>query len=68
MRIREQEESAKLGGYEFELLRLPNGQPPREACLQLSAEFFADGDEEQVAGVHGTNGNQKHALLIVGDG
>jgi LmbE family N-acetylglucosaminyl deacetylase len=41
MRLKEQQESARLGGYEFELLKLPNGQPPREACLQLSIEFQA---------------------------
>jgi LmbE family N-acetylglucosaminyl deacetylase len=41
IRLREQEASARLGGYEFELLRLPNGQPPREACLQVSAELLA---------------------------
>ena len=41
LRIREQQEAAYVGGYEFELLRLPNGQPPREACLQVSAKFLA---------------------------
>ena len=41
MRLREQEASARLGGYEFERLRLPNGEPPREACLQLSTELLA---------------------------
>src|SRR5438874_2323705 len=41
MRLREQEASARLGGYEFELLRLPNGEPPREACLQVTPEFLA---------------------------
>jgi LmbE family N-acetylglucosaminyl deacetylase len=41
LRIREQQESAKIGGYEFEMLRLPNGHPPREACLQVSTEFLA---------------------------
>ena len=41
VRLKEQQESARLGGYEFELLKLPNGQPPREACLQLSVEFQA---------------------------
>ena len=29
LRIREQKASAKMGQYEFELLRLPNGQVPR---------------------------------------
>ena len=41
MRLKEQQESAKLGGYEFELLKLPNGQVPREACLQRTVEFQA---------------------------
>lgn len=41
MRLKEQQESARLGGYEFELLKLPNHQVPREACLQLGVEFQA---------------------------
>ena len=41
MRLLEQTESARVGGYEFELLRLPNGQAPREACLQVSTELLA---------------------------
>ena len=41
LRIREQEASAGVGGYEFELLHLPNGQVPREACLQVSTELLA---------------------------
>jgi LmbE family N-acetylglucosaminyl deacetylase len=41
VRLAEQEESARLGGYEFALLRLPNGQVPREACLQVSTELLA---------------------------
>jgi LmbE family N-acetylglucosaminyl deacetylase len=41
MRLKEQEASARLGGYEFELLRLPNGQPPREACLQVTTDLLA---------------------------
>ena len=41
VRIREQEESARIGGYELEILRLPNGQVPREACLQVSTELLA---------------------------
>ncbi len=35
IRIEEQAASARIGRYTFEMLRLPNGQPPREACLQL---------------------------------
>ena len=41
MRLREQAASAQLGGYEFELLRLPNGEAPREACLQVTAPLLA---------------------------
>jgi len=41
LRLREQEASARIGGYEFELLRLPNGQPPREACLQVNTALLA---------------------------
>jgi LmbE family N-acetylglucosaminyl deacetylase len=41
LRLEEQKESARLGGYEFELLRLPNGEVPREACLQVSPELLA---------------------------
>src|SRR3954454_23539714 len=41
VRIREQEASARVGGYEFELLRLPDGSPPREACLQVSIPLLA---------------------------
>ena len=41
LRIEEQEKSAAIGRYAFELLRLPNGEPPREACLQVSTELLA---------------------------
>ena len=41
MRVREQEKSAEIGGYDFRLLRLPNGEVPREACLQVSTELLA---------------------------
>jgi LmbE family N-acetylglucosaminyl deacetylase len=41
LRIREQEASARIGGYEFELLKLPDGQPPREACLQVTPALLA---------------------------
>lgn len=41
MRLREQQESARMGGYELQILRLPNGQVPREACLQPSIELHA---------------------------
>ncbi len=41
MRLKEQRESAGVGGYEFEPLRLADGQMPREACLQISTELLA---------------------------
>ena len=41
IRLQEQFESARIGGYEFELLKLPDGQAPREACLQVSPDLLA---------------------------
>ena len=41
LRRQEQEASASIGGYEFELLRLPNGQVPREACLPVTIDLLA---------------------------
>jgi LmbE family N-acetylglucosaminyl deacetylase len=41
IRLEEQVASAKIGGYEFELLRLPHGEPPREACLQVTPGLLA---------------------------
>jgi LmbE family N-acetylglucosaminyl deacetylase len=41
VRLAEQAASARLGGYEFELLRLPDGKPAREACLQVTPELLA---------------------------
>ena len=41
IRIAEQDASAKLGGYQWELLHLPNGEVPREACLQVTPELLA---------------------------
>lgn len=40
-RLREQQASAKIGGYEFELLRSAQGQPFREACLEVSGPLLA---------------------------
>ena len=40
MRWQEQEASARISGCEAELLRLPNGQPPREG-LQVTHELLA---------------------------
>jgi LmbE family N-acetylglucosaminyl deacetylase len=41
LRLQEQANSARIGGYEFALLRLPNGAVPREACLQVSTDLLA---------------------------
>ena len=41
IRLAEQNASARIGGYEFELLRLPNGEVPREACLLVTTELLA---------------------------
>jgi LmbE family N-acetylglucosaminyl deacetylase len=41
IRLAEQQESARLGGYGFELLRLPNGEVPREACLEVNSQLLA---------------------------
>ncbi|MBA3687072.1 MAG: PIG-L family deacetylase [Planctomycetes bacterium] len=41
MRLREQEESARRGGYEFRQLRYPDGSIPREACLAVSTPLLA---------------------------
>jgi LmbE family N-acetylglucosaminyl deacetylase len=41
MRRQEQAASARIGGYEHELLTLPNGDVPREACLQPTASLLA---------------------------
>lgn len=39
-RLAEQEEAARLGGFDFRLLRDPSGAPFREARLQVSAGFL----------------------------
>jgi LmbE family N-acetylglucosaminyl deacetylase len=41
LRMAEQQASARIGGYEFEQLILPNGQPPREGCLHVGTELLA---------------------------
>src|SRR4051812_681829 len=41
IRIQEQEKSAKIGAYELQILRLPNGEIPREACLQITTPLLA---------------------------
>src|SRR5262249_13957704 len=41
VRLQEQEASARLGVYELEVLRLPSGEIPREACLQLNTPLLA---------------------------
>jgi len=41
IRFQEQCNSAAIGGYKFELLRLPDGCVPREACLRVTPDFLA---------------------------
>ena len=41
LRLEEQMASAHLGGYEFELLRFPDGHVSREACLRVTPDFLA---------------------------
>lgn len=41
LRLEEQMASAHLGGYEFQLLRFPDGHVSREACLRVTPEFLA---------------------------
>lgn len=41
LRLMEQMESARIGGYAFELLRLPDGEVPREAGLQVAPPLLA---------------------------
>jgi LmbE family N-acetylglucosaminyl deacetylase len=41
VRLAEQEASAAVGGYEFELLRKPDGQPFEEACRVLTTDLLA---------------------------
>jgi LmbE family N-acetylglucosaminyl deacetylase len=41
IRRREQEASARLGGYEYALLRYPDGTVPREACLNVDRPLLA---------------------------
>ena len=40
-RLKEQQASAALGAYEFEMLRLPHGEVPREACLRITTDLLA---------------------------
>jgi LmbE family N-acetylglucosaminyl deacetylase len=41
LRLKEQKASAAIGGYEFELLRLPDRRVPREACLVVGPPLLA---------------------------
>lgn len=41
VRLHEQEESARTGGFAFRQLRLPDGSLPREACLQVGPPLLA---------------------------
>lgn len=40
-RLQEQQASARIGGYEFEHLKLADGQIPGEACLHLTTPLLA---------------------------
>jgi LmbE family N-acetylglucosaminyl deacetylase len=41
MRLQEQEASMRIGGFEFELLRMPDGQVPREGAQQATTPLLA---------------------------
>ncbi len=41
LRLKEQRASARIGRYQFELLRYPNGRVPREACLTVDGPLLA---------------------------
>jgi LmbE family N-acetylglucosaminyl deacetylase len=41
LRVEEQEASARIGQYEFRLLRLPNGEVPRDGCLMVCTPLLA---------------------------
>lgn len=41
LRLEEQAASARIGQYSVDVLRLPNGEPPREACLQVTPDLLA---------------------------
>ncbi|HZJ15065.1 MAG TPA: PIG-L family deacetylase [Chthoniobacteraceae bacterium] len=41
LRLREQAAAAAIGGFQFEPLRLPNGEIPREACLRVTTDLLA---------------------------
>src|SRR4051812_16924839 len=41
VRLEEQLKSARIGNFELEQLLLPDGRPPREACLQITPALMA---------------------------
>ena len=41
LRLKEQMDSARIGGYELEVLKLPDGEVPREATLQSEPGLLA---------------------------
>lgn len=41
LRLEEQQASAVLGQYEFQMLRFPDGSVPREACLRVTTDLLA---------------------------
>ena len=42
IRLREQAAAALIGEFQFEQLRLPNGELPREACLRVTTDLLAE--------------------------
>ena len=41
LRVEEQEASARVGQYDFRVLRLPNGEVPRDGCLTVNTHLLA---------------------------
>ena len=41
LRLEEQEASARIGQYQFRVLRLPSGEVPRDGCLTVSTPLLA---------------------------
>ncbi len=41
LRLDEQQRSAEIGRYQFDVLRLPDGRVPREGCLQVGPALLA---------------------------
>ena len=41
LRLEEQEASSRIGGYEFRVLRMPNGEVPRDGCFIVTPQLLA---------------------------